>query len=155
MLDLHDYTTSMVKDENNMSLEENCEVVKKNIPDITEEDISTIEQLTKNQNKCDLWYKTRYCHITASKCHDVKARIDTLEKKSDQTCDSLLRRFLYSANVSTPAMAIGQKWEGKAFFKYKQIAEREGDVNLSVEKYGLFVSKEGVLGASSRWNYIL
>ena len=34
-----------------MSLEEKCEVVKKNIPDITEEDISTIEQLTKNQKK--------------------------------------------------------------------------------------------------------
>ena len=45
-------------------------------------------------------------------------------------------------------MAIGQKWEGKAFFKYKQIAERERHVNLSVEKCGLFVSKEGVLGAS-------
>ena len=77
-----------------MSLEEKCEVVKKNIPDITEEDISTIEQLTKNQNKSDLWYKARYCCITASKCHEVKTRMDTLEKKSDQTCDNLLRRFL-------------------------------------------------------------
>ena len=57
----------------------------------SEKDVKQIEKLTVEQNQSDIWHKARYCHITASKCHDVMTRMKTIDKDSSQNTDNLVK----------------------------------------------------------------
>ena len=148
VLDLHEYLKSIINEETNLSTEEKCEMITKSMPHTERSDIDEIEKLTINQSKDDLWYKARRGRVTASRCHEVMTRMETLAKDNSQNCDNLLKRILYPSDISTPAMQIGRRWEDKGFMKYKSIVEKEGHINLKVKKCGLIVGTEIYMGAS-------
>ena len=140
--------TEELSGDGSLSLDEKCEKVKNLIRQAPDKDIAQIKELTIQQNESDIWHQARYCHITASKCHEVMTRMKRIEKDKSQNTDNLLKRLLYSKNICTSAMEKGRKWEEYAFSKYKAVMEMEKHHNLSVVKTGLVISKDVVLGAS-------
>ena len=91
-----------------LSLPEKCAKIKSLIDVSSEKDRSNIQKLTVEQNDSDIWHKARYCHITASRCHEVMTRMKTLEKDNSKNADNLLKHLLYSKNICTPAMEKGK-----------------------------------------------
>ena len=140
--------TEEISGDGSLSLDEKCEKVKNLIRQASDKDMAQIKELTIQQNESDIWHKARYCHITASKCHEVMTQMKRIEKDKSQNTDNLLKRLLYSKNICTSAMEKGRKWEEYTFTKYKAMMEMEKHHNLSVVKTGLVISEDVVLGAS-------
>ena len=115
MTDLQKFVNEEIRNCENLSLEEKCDKVKSVIQYASQKDTSQIEKLTVEQNSSDVWHKARYCHITASRCHEVMTQMKTIEKYVSQNTDNLVRRLLYPKKICTPAMEKGRIWEEKAF----------------------------------------
>ena len=116
--DLHKFLDEALSGDEIQSLPEKCAKVE-SLLHASDKDRRQVEQLTTEQNESDIWHRARYCHITASKCHEVMTRMKILEKDKLQNADNLLKRLLYSKNICTSAMEKGRKWEEYAFSKYK------------------------------------
>ena len=101
-----------------------CKKLKGTLSMISNDDICEIESVTEKQSESELWHKARYARVTASKCHDVMMRMRSLEKDETKTSNNLVKRFLYSRNVSTKPMEMGKKWEKTAFYKYQQVMKK-------------------------------
>ena len=148
LADLHKLVKDELKHDEVLTLPEKCAKIENLLDNISDSDRTEIEKLTIEQNESNMWHKARYCHITASRCHEVMTRMKTLEKDKTQNAENLLKRLLYSKNICTSAMEKGRKWEDDAFNKYKVVMEREQHKNLSVLKSGLVISENVMLGAS-------
>ena len=55
--------------------------------------------------------------------------------------------MLYSDGFYTPAMAMGRRWEDKAFHRYKEVIQEEHKC-FQLSKCGLFISEDIYHGAS-------
>ena len=130
-----------------ISVSERCDIIWKNLPSMSKEDIETIQKATIEQSRSNLWHKARVYRITASKCHDVMTRMNTLERDQTQTADNLIKRVLSANEVMTPAMELGKKWENKAVERYKRISKIHHS-GLIVSKCGIFVGDAICIGAS-------
>ncbi|KAJ8311642.1 hypothetical protein KUTeg_010997 [Tegillarca granosa] len=75
---------------------------------VTDEEISNIEKLTRDQSKSRVWHKERAVRITASIFHQVCSRRESTDPSR------LISQILGYRNVSTRAMKFGLKMEKQA-----------------------------------------
>ncbi|KAJ8300731.1 hypothetical protein KUTeg_022250 [Tegillarca granosa] len=75
---------------------------------VTDEEISNIETLTRDQSKSRVWHKERAVRITASIFHQVCSRRESTDPSR------LISQILGYRNVSTRAMKFGLKMEKQA-----------------------------------------
>ncbi|KAJ8315882.1 hypothetical protein KUTeg_006558 [Tegillarca granosa] len=74
---------------------------------VTDEEISNIETLTRDQSKSKVWHKERAVRITASIFHQVCSRRESTDPSR------LISQILGYRNVSTRAMKFGLKWRNR------------------------------------------
>ncbi|XP_064473186.1 uncharacterized protein LOC135387904 [Ornithodoros turicata] len=107
----------------------------------TDDDLSAIEELTRQQSACKLWKNYRIGLITASISYSVYTRVRTLQTKcGPHDVRSLLKTIMRTQTVQTPAMKRGLQLECTAKKQYLNQQSNHGD--LEIKECGLFILKD-------------
>ncbi|KAJ8311195.1 hypothetical protein KUTeg_011258 [Tegillarca granosa] len=114
---------------------------------VTDEEISNIETLTRDQSKSRVWHKERAVRITASIFHQVCSRRESTDPSR------LISQILGYRNVSTRAMKFGLKWRNRhsqeAAMKLSCLRLDENDkiiLNVKDKYYTQIQGQMGVCG---------
>lgn len=104
---------------------------------VDEEQQAFIETNTKEQFDSELYKSERKNRLTSSNFGAV------LKRRKSTSCHGLVKQILYGGNFHTEATVYGKIMEASA------ISWLEKEINVCVEKSGLFVDREyGCLAAS-------
>ena len=112
---------------------------------LNDDEIREIEQNTREQRLCPLWYSARRYRITASMFGAI------LSRRADTAPDKLVLRLLQADTqlLSTPAMEYGIKEEPIAIEQYVAYQNTHGQQGLTVSSSGFLISlSHPFLGAS-------
>ena len=112
----------------------------KNINELTVEDIQLVENITKDQSKCNEWFKQRKGRITASKFKRVSTKMDTVKKNDTTDCSNLVAEIMsYNESIQTWQMKYGIAMEYHAKKMYK-LNHSKLHKNFKIIESGLVIS---------------
>lgn len=125
----------------------------KNIDDyFTEHNIAKIEESTRKQSKNPAWFHFRKGVVTASKSHEVKTKMEKIDKGRGGNINmwSLIQKisgFTFT-NPNIPALKYGREMEAYAANKFVEIFAKDHK-KVSKKECGLFLdSSYQYIGAS-------
>ena len=108
----------------------------------SQSDISTIEELTKNQSNSDLWYQQRKYRLTASKFGRICKRMETLKSNPNESPQNLLNSLLCSTPVDTYATRHGIASEPHAKINVIQLLKDQGHKSLKSSDSGTIIDEK-------------
>ena len=119
--------------------------------------IAKIEFATRGQSDNSLWFSFRKGIITASKSHEVMAKMKRVVSGGGSVVNlwssfQKVSGFTYKnrKNRNIPAVKCGRETEGHTAEKFKEVLSGKENENLSVKQCGLFLNKNyPFIGASS------
>ena len=116
------------------------EYIKEITTKLTPEVIKIVENITKNQSKCNEWFEQRKGRITASKYKRVSTRMDSITKKDTIDCSNLVSDVTsYNESIQTWQMKYGIAMEYHAKKMYK-LNNSKLHKNLKISESGLLIS---------------
>ena len=119
---------------------------------MNKQNINSIEIATQGQNENNSWFIYRKGVITASKAHDVLAKVRKYEKRAGGTIDmwSLNQKIsgLTFVNPDIPALKYGRNMEHNAVNSFLEIFKKTHK-NVIIQECGLFLHEDlPFIGAS-------
>eukprot|EP00112_Aurelia_sp_Birch-Aquarium-sp1_P004894 Seg1553.4 transcript_id=Seg1553.4/GoldUCD/mRNA.D3Y31 product="hypothetical protein" protein_id=Seg1553.4/GoldUCD/D3Y31 len=107
--------------------------------------VAEIEAKTRGQSENPLWFSVRKHMITASKAHDVKARMEIFKKASGKGIDFSSTFSKISGengvNPDLPALQYGRAMENEAVTSFERMFE-ETHRNAKLEDCGIYLCQD-------------